>query len=124
MIIIFSPFVAPTVGIRDVGRSEGSRVEDDHYLFPFWRKVDWVSSWDSMINKCHQSRDSPTDKSEYEDSTHELNANEDLIGIEEDSDNNKVDKEDADEEEEDCSDADYSSEADADNAEEEEVDEE
>ena len=34
--------VAPTVGIRDVGRLEGSRVDDEHYLFLFRRKEDWV----------------------------------------------------------------------------------
>ena len=103
--------VAPTVGIRDVGRSEGSRVEDEHFLFLFRRKDDWVSSWDSMINKCHQSRDSPTDESEYED-----DANDDL--------NTEVDEEGSDEEEEDCSDNDNSNEADADDEEEEEGDEE
>jgi hypothetical protein len=106
--------VAPTVGICDVGRSEGSYVEDEHYLFIFRRKDDWVSSWDSMINKRHQSRDSPTDKSEYKE-----DANDDLNN-EEDSDNNKVDEEGADEEEEDCSDDNNSNEADADDEEEEE----
>jgi hypothetical protein len=41
--------VAPTIGIRDVGRSEGVCVEEGHYLFLFRRKDDWVLSWDSMI---------------------------------------------------------------------------
>jgi Plavaka transposase len=98
--------VAPTVGIRDVGgRSEGLRVEDEHYLFLFRRKEDWVSSWDSMIDKCHESRDSPTDESEYDDSDNEQDstavedANEDL-NIEEDSNNNEADDGGADEEEE------------------------
>jgi hypothetical protein len=108
--------VAPTVGIGDVGRSECLRVEDEHYLFLFCRKDDWVSSWDSMINKCHQSRDSPTDKSEYEE-----DANDDLNN-EEDSDNNEVDKEGADEDEEDFSDNNNSNEADADDEEKEEED--
>jgi hypothetical protein len=36
--------VAPTVGICDVGRSEGPRVEDEHYIFLFCRKDNWVSS--------------------------------------------------------------------------------
>ena len=37
----------------DVGRSEGSHVEDEHYLFLFCRKDDCVSSSsDSIVNKC------------------------------------------------------------------------
>jgi hypothetical protein len=100
--------VVPTVGICDVGRSEGLRVEDEHFLFLFHRKDVWVSSWDSFINTCHHSRDSLTVKSEYEE-----DANDDLNN-EEDSNNNEVDKDGADEEEEDCSDNNNSNEADAD----------
>ena len=63
-----------------------------------------------MINKCHQSRDSPTDKSEYKE-----DANDDL--------NNEVDKDGADEEEEDCSNNNNSNEEDADKEEHKEEDE-
>jgi hypothetical protein len=72
--------VAPTVGIRDLCWSKGLRVEDEHFLFLFRRKHEWVSSWDSMISKCCQSRDSATDESKYEDLDNDEDSNSDEVG--------------------------------------------
>ncbi len=88
--------VAPTIGIRDVGWSEGLCVEEEHYLFLFRRKHDWVSSWDSMITKCHESREAASDESEYEEDF----ANVDDVDGEEGDGIEAVKEKDANEEEE------------------------
>ena len=56
--------VSPTIGICDIGSSLSP--EDEHYLFLFRRKEEWALSWDSMINSCYASRDSPSIEEDYE----------------------------------------------------------
>jgi hypothetical protein len=106
--------VAPTIGIRDVGA-------DEEYLFLFRRKEEWVASCDSMINKCHESRDSPSLERDNEEE--EVDGDIDDVADEDDVDEVDVDEEDVDEEDDnyDVADKDVDDNNDADNKEEDSV---
>ena len=83
--------VAPTIGIPDLGRSDVESI--GNYLFLFRRKEDWASSWDSMIDMCHESKESASKESQYE----VVEEDADVVDQEEDSDG-KDDVDDGDEE--------------------------
>ena len=83
--------VAPTIGIPDLGRSDVESI--GNYLFLFRRKEDWASSWDSMIDMCHESKESASIESQYE----VVEEDDDVVDQEEDSDG-KDDVDDGDEE--------------------------
>ena len=72
--------VAPTIGIPDLGRTDAESI--GNYLFFFRRKEDWASSWDSMIDMCHESIESASIESQYE----VVEEDDDVVDQEEDSD--------------------------------------
>jgi hypothetical protein len=85
---------SPTIGVCNIGSSVSP--EDEHYLFLFRRKENWALSWDSMINSCYTSRDSPSIEEDYKVAATNDSKDDSSDDIDEDSD-----EEDSDDDEDD-----------------------